>query len=244
MRLHMDDVTIDSLFEGRLRVKQGRDGYRFSVDAVILAHFAGLLNSEKILDLGTGCGIIPLILSHRYESITIHGVEIQPELARIAAENIRENGLQDRIRIHCRDMKQMSRESISGPADVVTCNPPFHRLVSGRLNPNRQRAIARHEIKVTLSEIVETAARMLRDGGRFLTVFPVARLPDMLLEIRRSGMEAKILRMVHPRKNGPAKLFLLEGEKGGPPGLAEPPPLVLFREEGGYTDEAAGMFLP
>ncbi len=240
----MDDVTIDSLFEGKLQVKQGRDGYRFSVDAVILAHFAGPLVSEKVLDLGTGCGIIPLILSHRNEKITIHGIEIQSELARIAAENISDNGMEDRIRIHCCDIRRVTEESISGPADVVVCNPPFHQTVSGRLNPNRQRAIARHEIKINLSEIVETAARILCDGGRFLTVFPVGRMADMFFEMRRSGMAPKRLRMVHPKENGPAKLFLLEGRKGGKSGLTVPPPLVLYRAAGGYTDEAADMFLP
>jgi len=240
----MDDVTIDSVFQGRLRVKQGRSGYRFSIEAVILAHFAGPLTTEKILDLGTGCGIIPLILCHRHERISIHGVEIQPELARIAAENIRDNGLRDRIRIHCHDMKQVTGELISGPADLVICNPPFHQVVSGRLNPNSQRAIARHEIEVTLSELVETAARMLCDGGRFLTVFPVGRMTDMLFEMRRNGMEPKTLRMVHPKENGPAKLFLAEGKKGGQPGMAVAPPFALYRAAGGYTDEAAALFLP
>lgn len=240
----MDTITIDSLLQGRLQVRQGRDGYRFSVDAVVLAHFAGPLSSEKILDLGTGCGIIPLILAHRFEKVCIHGVEIQPELARIAAENIRANGKEDRVRIHCRDMKQVTEELIFGPADVVICNPPFHQAVSGRLNPHRERAIARHEIKITLSEIVETAARMLSDGGRFLAVYPVGRMTDMLLEMRRRGLAPKILRMVHPKEIGPAKLFLVEGRKGGRPGLSAPPPLVLYRAAGGYTDEAAGMFLP
>lgn len=239
----MDEVTIDSLFQGKLRVKQGRSGYRFSIDAVMLADFAGPLSSEKVLDLGTGCGIIPLVLFFRYEGISIHGVEIQPELARIADENICDNRMRDRVRIHCCDMKQISRELISGPADVVICNPPFHQVVSGRLNPNRQRAIARHEITITLSDIVETADRMLHDGGRFLTVFPVGRMADMLCQMRRRGVEPKILRMVHPKENGPAKLFLVEGKKGGQPGLLVPPPLVLFRAEGGYTDEAAGMFM-
>ena len=240
----MEDITIDSVFQGRLKVKQERDGYRFSIDAVILAHFIGLLSTEKVLDLGTGCGIIPLILAHRHEKISIHGVEIQPELARIATENISDNGITARIRIHCCDMKKISKDLIAGSADVVICNPPFHPVVSGRLNPNRQRAIARHEITITLSEIVETAARILSDDGRFVAVFPVARLTDMLSEMRRRGMGATTLRMVHPKEKGPAKLFLVEGKKSGQTGLVVPPPLVLYGADGGYTDEAAGMFLP
>ena len=240
----MNDVTIDSVFEGRLRVKQARLGYRFSMDAVVLAYFVGPLSSEKVLDLGTGCGIIPLILAFRHEGVIVHGVEIQSELARIAAENINDNGMADRVRIHCIDMKEVTEAQTSGPVDLVIGNPPFHRVEAGRLNPNSQRSVARHEIKVTLAQLIETASRMLRDGGRFVSVFPVVRMVDMLQEMRRRGLEPKTLRVVHPKENGPAKLFLVEGIKAGRPGLDVPPPLVLYGASGEYTDEAASMFLP
>jgi tRNA1Val (adenine37-N6)-methyltransferase len=117
-------------------------------------------------------------------------------------------------------------------------------MASGRLNPDPQRAVARHEIKLTLSELIETAARMLRDGGRFAAVYPVERMADMLLEMRRGGLAPGNLRLVHPRENGPAKLFLVEGVKGGKAALEVPPPLILFQADGAYTQEAAAMFLP
>ena len=240
----MNDITVDAVFEGRLRVKQMRRGYRFSIDAVLLAYFAGPLTTETVLDLGTGCGIVPLILACRYSDILVHGLELQSELADIAARNAADNGFSDRVVIHALDMKQVSPFLTSGPVDLVVCNPPFYPVGRGRINPDCQRAVARHEIGITLFELVETAGRMLRDDGRFAAVYPVGRLDDMLLEMRREGLEPKILRMVHPKENGPAKLFLVEGVKGGREMLEVPPPLILYRDDGVYTQEAAAMFLP
>ena len=239
----MTDLTVDTLFEGQLRVKQMQRGYRFSVDAVLLAKFAGPLTTETVLDLGTGCGVIPLILAFRYRKIVVHGVELQPELAGIAARNAADNGFLDRVLIHALDMKKVSPFLTSGSVDLVVCNPPFHPIYTGRINPDPQRAIARHEIGITLFELVETAGRMLRDGGRFAAVYPVGRMDDMLLEMRHEGLEPKILRLVYPKENGPAKLFLVEGIKGGRETMEVPPPLVLYQADGAYTKEAAAMFL-
>lgn len=240
----MHDVTVDTVFEGELRIKQMRNGYRFSIDAVLLAHFAGPLTDEMVLDLGTGCGIIPLILAHRYRKIEVHGVELQPELSKIAARNVVDNGLTGRIQIHGLDMKKVSPFLTSGPVDLVVCNPPFHPVGAGRINPNSQRAVARHEIGITLFELMETAGRMLRDGGRFAAIYPVGRLDDMLLEMRNEGLAPKTLRMVHPKEDGPAKLFLVEGIKDRRATLAVSSPLVLYRADGTYTKETAAMFLP
>jgi tRNA1Val (adenine37-N6)-methyltransferase len=240
----MHDMTVDTVFEGRLRVRQMRKGYRFSVDAVLLAHFAGPLTTETVLDLGTGCGIIPLILAVRYGGIMAHGVELQPGLADIALRNAAENGLSDRVMIHALDMKQVSTTMTSGPVDLVVCNPPFHPMDAGRINPDSQRAVARHELGITLFELMETAGRMLRDGGRFAAVYPVGRLEDMLLEMRRQGLVPGKIRMVHPKESGPGKLFLVAGVKNGGEALEELPPLVLYRADGAYTKEAAAMFLP
>lgn len=240
----MDDVTIDSMFQGRLQVKQMRRGYRFSIDAVIVAHFAGPLVTERVLDLGTGCGIIPLILAYRYPRISVYGVEIQQALARLAEDNISRNGMSDRVRIHRIDMKRLTREVTSGPVDLVIGNPPFHPLLSGRLNPGSQRAIARHELMVTLSDLLESTAGMLRPGGRFVAVYPADRKEHMLSEMGRNGIAPKAVRMVHSRENGPSKLFLVEGVKGNPSDLTTGPPMVLYRASGEYTHEVANMFLP
>jgi tRNA1Val (adenine37-N6)-methyltransferase len=240
----MSDLTMDTVFEGQLRVRQMRQGYRFSVDAVLVAHFAGPLTTETVLDLGTGCGIIPLILASRYPGIMAHGVELQGDLAGIARRNAVENGLGDRVRIHALDMKQVSTTLTSGPVDLVVCNPPFHPVGNGRINPDSQRALARHELGITLFELVETAGRMLREGGRFVAIYPLGRLEDMLREMHRQGLAPQTLRRVHPKEDGPAKLFLVAGVKNGGGPLEELPPLVLYGAGGAYTSEAAAMFLP
>jgi tRNA1Val (adenine37-N6)-methyltransferase len=170
-------------------------------------------------------------------------VELQPELAEIAGENVVENGLSDRIRIHTIDMKQLTPTLTSGPVDRVVSNPPFYPVEKGRLNPDLQRAVARHEVNVTLSELISTAARMLRDGGRFSAVYPVDRLTDMLLEMRREGLTPGMLRFVHPKEKGPAKFFLVEGVKGEEAALNVPSPLFICQSSGDYTEEAAAMFL-
>ncbi len=237
-----DLITADTIFNGRLRVKQPRQGYRYSVDAPLLVHFVGPLSTETVLDLGTGCGIIPLILACRFPKIAVHGVELQSALAEIADRNVQDNGLADRVRVHAMDMKEVTPGLTSGPVDLVVCNPPFYPVDSGRLNPDSQRALARHEIEVTLSGLIETAARMLRDGGRFAAVYPAGRLADMLLEMRRGGLEPRILRLVHPKEKGPAKLFLVEGIKGDRRLLEILPPLVIYNKSGDYTEEVTTMF--
>jgi tRNA1Val (adenine37-N6)-methyltransferase len=128
--------------------------------------------------------------------------------------------------------------------DLVVCNPPFFPPGNGRLNPNLQRAVARHEIELTLFQLIEASDRMLRDGGRFAAVYPVGRKEDVLSEMRRSGLEPTQLRLVRPKENGRAKLFLVEGVKGGRAALDVLPPLVLCRPDGSYTQEAASMFVP
>ena len=158
----MKSLTADSFFNGRIQVKQHRSGYRFSIDAVLLASHARPGPKDTVLDLGTGCGIIPMILAYRNPGIKIYGIEVQTDLADIAALNITENGLDDQIAVLCMDMKALILKMTSGPVDLVVSNPPFRKADSGRINPSRQRAVARHEIKATLYDVVETGRRMLR----------------------------------------------------------------------------------
>ncbi|MBW2642213.1 MAG: methyltransferase [Deltaproteobacteria bacterium] len=136
----MEFLTTDSLFNGSILVKQHGAGYRFSLDAVLLAQHARPSPDDTVLDLGTGCGIIPLILAYRHPKIIIYGVEVQKELADIATLNIAENGMEDRITIHCKDLKRLKQDMTCGPVDLVVTNPPYMKVASGRLNPNQQRA--------------------------------------------------------------------------------------------------------
>ncbi len=239
-----DELTEDAFFNGRIRIKQNRFGYRFSVDAVLLAFYARPRPKDTVIDLGTGCGIIPLILAYRNPETKVYGIEAQQDLADISAINIEENRMGKQISIFCMDMKILTNDIIPGPIDIAISNPPYRKVKSGRINPDRQKAMARHEIKATLFDVVETAKRMLRVSGRFVVIYPAERLIDIVTQMRASGIEPKFTRMIHSFANKEAKMVLLEGIKGGRPGIKVDPPLIIYRDGGSYTDEVEKMFLP
>jgi tRNA1Val (adenine37-N6)-methyltransferase len=197
-----------------------------------------------MLDLGTGCGIIPLILAYRKPHITIYGVEVQTELAELAVSNVRENQLEDRITVFRTDMKLLRPAMTAGPVDLVVSNPPFRRQGSGRINPDAQRAVARHEIKANLADIIQTSHRMLRTAGRLVLIYTAGRLTDILSRMRTDGIEPKFIRMIHSRQDTEAALILIEGVKGGRPDLKIAPPLIIYNKKNAYTDEVASMFRP
>ena len=240
----MNAYTTDTFFDGKIRITQNRTGYRFSIDAVLLAHFADPRSGDKVLDLGTGCGIIPLILAYRQPYTSIYGVEVQTELAELAKTNVRENRLEDRITVYCTDMKLLRPAMTSGPMDLVVCNPPFRKQGSGRINPDAQRAVARHEIKTNLSDIIQTSHRMLRTGGRLVLVYTAGRLTGILSRMRIEGIEPKFIRTIHSRQDTKATLILIEGVKGGRPDLKIAPPLIIYDQDNDYTEEVESMFRP
>jgi len=234
-------MATKSLFRGRLKILQREEGYRFSVDAVILAHYIPLKDMDMGVDLGTGCGIIPIILAYRSSSARLYGIEIQRDLADLASRNVRLNQMEDRITIVCGDMKDFRSYLEPGMADVVFSNPPYRKVLSGRINPDSERAVARHEIKGTLSDVVSVAEKLLRPSGRLVVIYPAERIADLLSQMRAFTLEPKRLRLVHPRQNSDAELILAEGRKQGRPGLRVVPPLIVHKEDGGYTDELKEM---
>jgi tRNA1Val (adenine37-N6)-methyltransferase len=240
----MAAVSADTFLDGRLRVSQFRDGYRFSIDAVILADHIRPRPGETVLDLGAGCGIVALILAYRHTATTLVGVEIQTELADLARINVRANGLQARIRILCADMKGLEPAHLSGPVDWVVSNPPYRKSDSGRLNPYPQRAIARHEIKVTLPDVIAAARRVLRTGGKFVIVYTAERMSEALNRMQAAGIEPKFCRMIHSGSTTNAKLVLVEGHKGARPGMVVAPPLFVYRKNGTFTAEIERMLRP
>ena len=240
----MTSYTTDTFFNGRIRLKQNQTGYRFSIDAVLLAHHTNPRPGDKVLDLGTGCGIIPLILAYRHRDISLYGVEVQTKLAGLAAFNVRENQLEDRITVFCKDMKLLNPIETGGAVDVVVCNPPYRKQGSGRINPDEERAIARHEIKADLCDVVKSARRMLRPAGRFVTIYTAERITDVLSQMRNDCMEPKYVRMIHSGRHTEAGLILVESVKDGRPGLKIAPPMVLYDEKGDYTEEVKKMFSP
>jgi tRNA1Val (adenine37-N6)-methyltransferase len=235
-------VTTDTFFNGQVTVNQSRTGYRYSIDAVILAGHVRPRPADRILDLGTGCGIIPLIIGFRHPGVKLYGVEIQPELADIAQTNVGVNNLDKRVEILPVDMRTLKPSTLSGPMDLVVSNPPFHRISSGRINPDGQRAIARHEIKVTLEDVLKAAERMLRTAGKFVCIYGSDRLVDLFARMRACHLEPKFMRQIHSRAGTDARLVLVEGVKRGHGGLIVGPPLFIYSGDNDYTDEIRRMF--
>jgi tRNA1Val (adenine37-N6)-methyltransferase len=211
-------VTHDTFLNGRLQIAQPGSGYRYSIDAVLLAALPRPKPGQSLLDLGTGCGIIPLILAFRNHDVRITGVEVQSELARLAAMNVANNGLQDRIRILHADLR--------------------------RLSPDNQRALARHEIKVNLHQLIGSVRKLLKTGGRFAIIYPSERAVDLFNEMRTAGLEPKWLQCVHSQADGDARLVLVQAVMGGKPGLKIESPLVVYASDGSYSAAVRNMMVP
>jgi tRNA1Val (adenine37-N6)-methyltransferase len=240
----MESLTSDAFFNGNILIKQNRTGYRFSIDAILLASHVYARPGDRIIDIGTGCGIIALMLAYRNPEIKVFGIEIQKSLSVLAALNVKNNKMENRIEIICADVKDLKKSAISGPADIVVCNPPYRKAKSGRVNPDKQRALARHEIKITLPDVFETARKLLRVSGKFVIIYPSERTADIITHMRLSGIEPKYFRFIYSKKNAESKLVIVEGVKGGRPGATIAYPLLIYRDDGCYSDEVEGMFIP
>ncbi|MBI1992850.1 MAG: tRNA1(Val) (adenine(37)-N6)-methyltransferase [Deltaproteobacteria bacterium] len=228
---------MDTLFHGKLRIIQAKRGYRFSLDAVLLAHFATLRGSDRVVDLGTGNGVIPLILARLHPAVEIVGVELQEEMARRALRNVNLNRLEERVKILRGDV--CSVEEVLPPESVaaVVCNPPYRRPASGRVNPDAEKRIARHEIKARLADFIRAGSYLLRRGGHMALVYPAARMVDLLQTMRQEEIEPKRLRLVHSYEGSAATLALAEGIKGAGTELRILPPLVVYTRDRKYTRE-------
>lgn len=237
-----EPLTTDAFFSGGVHVQQHRRGYRFSIDAVILAGSLDPRPGDTVVDLGTGCGIIPILLAFRCPGVRVWGVELQAPLAALAVENVRANGMDSRVGILNADLRGIRAGAFGGPVDWVVSNPPYRRGRSGRVNPDPQRAIARHEIAMTLPDLAAAARRTLRTGGRLLVIYAAERITDLLCQMRREHIEPKRLRSIHSHGHSPARLVLVEGVKNAGPGLTLAPPLIVYEEDGAYTPEIRGLF--
>ncbi len=231
-----EDQTLEKV--GDLLLAQPRRGYRYGLDPFLLAHFVEPGRREKVVDLGTGCGIIALLLSRRFCTLRVWGVELQSELAMLADWNVARNGLAGRCTIVNRDIRTLSGQFGAGFFDRVVANPPFRPPRSGRISPRPQRAIARQEIALTLQDLASTASRLLRHGGLVDMIHLPERLPEIFQVFMENSLEPKRLRLVHSFVDSPPEMVLLSARKGGRPGLRVEAPFVVFEAPGKYTAEA------
>lgn len=221
------DESLDTFFNGKLQVIQKKKGYRFSIDAVLLSRFVTILRNEKVIDLGTGCGILPLLLSQTTKAFSFVGIEIQEGLAECARKNVLLNHLENRVSILQQDFGKLTKTFPPGSFDVVLSNPPYRRSRSGRINVSTEKAIARHEIRATLEDLALASSHLLPNKGRCYVIFPAARAIDLLVTLRSRELEPKRLQFVHSRSGGDAKLILVESVKASGVELKVATPITL-----------------
>lgn len=239
--LTRSDETLDAVRAAGLQLLQGRNGYRFSLDPVLLCAFARVKAGERVADLGTGSGIIPLLLARKTPAERIVGVEIQPSLADRARRNVRLNGLEARVQIVEGDVRHLGKGLAPETFQVVLANPPYRRVESGRKAPDAERAAARHELAGGLEDFLRAGAALLREGGRFYTIYLAERLTELLAGMSHQRLEPKRLRCIHSRSGEKARMVLVDGRKGGRPGLEVEPPLFVYGEKG-YSAEVLRIY--
>lgn len=237
-----DGETLDDLQLKGIHVIQKKDGFRFGVDAVILANFAKVKKGYKVVDLCTGTGIIPFILAGKTNASNITGVEIQQEFAEMAQRSVQFNNLQDRVNFINGDLKDKDLIKSMGRFDVVTVNPPYKLKNSGIINTTDKNAIARHEIMCTLEDVIKTSRVLLKDNGRFFMVHRPDRMVDILCLMRQYKIEPKRVRMVQPMEGKAPNIVLIEGQRDGGKFLKWEEPLCIHTKDGGYTEEIIDMY--
>ncbi len=227
--------TLDSIKD--IRLFQAKNGYRFSVDALLLENFITASRLGKGMELGTGSGIISILLAQRLKDPEIMTVEIQKSLAERAKRNIILNGLEGRVEVLSKDMKALKTDFSTNSFDFVFSNPPFRKPKTGRMSIHEERAVARHEIEITLQELIETAAYLLKHSGKFYVIYHPFRLTELIEMLRRSRLEPKRMRFVHSRSGEEAKMVLIEAVKGSGIWLKIDPPLYLYEKGSQYSEE-------
>lgn len=230
------------LQRGGLRVLQRPDGFCFGTDTVLLADFAAVRRRERVCDMGTGTGVLPLLLAARAEEAVFDAFEIQPEMAAMAARSVALNGLEARIRVHAADCREAAEIIGYEVCDLVVTNPPYTRAGAGLRSPCEERAIARQDTRCPVGEWMSACARVLRNGGRLSCVFPAPRFLELCDAMRASRVEPKRVRFVVSRQTSAPKLVLTEGIKGGKPGLHVQPVLITHDADGKFTGEMRRIY--
>ncbi len=233
---------LDDLHRNGYRIIQNEKGFCFGMDAVLLSGFAAVRERERALDLGTGTGIIPILLEAKTGGEHFTGLEIQAEMADMARRSVALNHLEEKIDIVCGDIKEASQIFGAASFDVVTTNPPYMNDAHGLQNPDPVKAIARHEVLCTLEDVVREGAKLLVPGGRFYMVHRPHRLVEIINTMTSFKLEPKRIKFVHPFVDKEANMVLIEGIKGGKSMIKVEKPIIVYKEQGVYTDEIYDIY--
>lgn len=233
---------LDDLERNGYKIIQNNKTFCFGMDAVLLSGFAHVKPGEKALDLGTGTGIIPILLKAKTKGEHFTGLEIQEASADMARRSVLYNHLEDQISIVQGDIKEAHTLFDAASFDVITSNPPYMTGNHGLVNPDMPKAIARHEILCTLDDVIGQASKLLRPGGRFYMVHRPFRIAEIMTKMTAHRLEPKRMRLVYPFADKEPNMVLIEGLKGGKPRITVEKPLIVYKEPGVYTDEIYDVY--
>lgn len=237
-----ENERIDDLQRNGYRIIQDPERFCFGMDAVLLSGFAAVKDGARVLDLGTGTGIIPILLSAKTGAAHLTGLEIQEDSADMAGRSVALNGLEEKIDIVTGDIKEAGRIFDAASFDVITCNPPYMIGRHGLKNPEDAKAIARHEILCTLEDVVEQTAKLLKPGGKFFLVHRPFRLAEIMVTLKKYKLEPKRMQLVYPFVDKEPNMVLLEAARGGRPRMTVEKPLIVYREPGVYMAEIYDIY--
>lgn len=237
-----ENERIDDLQRNNYKIIQDPDRFCFGMDAVLLSGFARAREGDKVLDLGTGTGIIPILLTAKTMAEHITGLEIQPDSADMASRSVKLNKLEDKIKIVTGDIKEAVSLFGAASFDVVTCNPPYMTEHHGLTNPEAPKAIARHELLCTLEDVIRQSSKLLKPGGSFYMVHRPFRLADIMVLLRQYRLEPKRMKLVYPFVDKEPNMVLLQANRGGGARMTVEKPLIVYQEPGVYTDEIYDIY--
>lgn len=242
LSLLREGERLDDLQRNQLKIIQNPEKFCFGMDAVLLSSFAQIQKNDRVLDLGTGTGIIPLLLSAKTNADKLDALEIQAESVDMARRSVKWNHLEDRIAIYEGDIKEASKLFGKSSYDVITTNPPYMNDQHGIKNPCLPKAIARHEILCSLEDILRESHDLLKPGGHFFMVHRPFRLAEIITSMTKHRLEPKRLRFVHPYLHKEPNMVLIEGVRDGKPMIKTAPPLVVYKPDGSYTQEILDIY--
>lgn len=237
-----ENERLDELQRNGYRIIQNPEKFCFGMDAVLLSGFAKAKAGDRVLDMGTGTGIIPILMEAKTEAAHLIGLEIQEESADMARRSVALNGLTDKIQIVTGDIKEADQIFASASFDVITCNPPYMIGQHGLQNPDAPKAIARHEVLCTLEDVVSKTAKLLKPGGHFYMVHRPFRLAEIITLMSAYKLEPKRMQLVYPYADKEPNMVLIEGVRGGKPRMTVEKPLIVYKSPGEYMPEIYDIY--
>lgn len=225
---------IHYLIPEKLKIIQNDDYFKFGTDSVLLANYIDVKRTDKIIDLGSGSGVIPLLLAYKKSPQKVYGIELQKPLVEMAKRSVKLNGLEDKISIIAGDIKNVMNYFEDNQFDIVITNPPYRKIDTGKITQNKFKAIARHEIKIDIKAIIQKTARLLRAKGKFYLVHLNKRLPEIIYLLKNNNLKPKEMRLIQSRENKEPDRFILKAVMDGNPGFTVRKNIIEFE---GNTDQ-------